>query len=183
MRFKGLTAALFAIGLTFAASSAQALPLTGDTISGTFHFPNDGTVYGNFTYSVNPFVVGAGVESVLTVDGFAQTNVDFGPTSLVLTILNTVGYTGASFNGPGFAILAGSGFGSIANVLVSGGQSVAVGIVGGELQVNWQGASFNAGDTITVNFENGRVPEPATLLMLGAGLGAAALRRRLASRA
>src|SRR5579872_3507984 len=83
----------------FMATPAHA-GLTGDSIQGAYYFPTATNLYGNFNYSVNPFTVGTGIESVLTVDGRITTNVDFGDTSLVLTLTTPVDWTLTSFNGP-----------------------------------------------------------------------------------
>jgi PEP-CTERM motif len=52
----------------------------------------------------------------------------------------------------------------------------------GVLFVNWQGGSFLANDTITINFDNNGVPEASTwaMMLLGfAGLGFAFSRRKV----
>ena len=175
-------AVLIGIG-AMAGSSQAATDLTGDSIEGSYDYPDATTAYATASYSVNPFTVGAGVESVLTVDNFATTNVDFSANQLVLTMTADVGYTSASFNGPEFSVLSGSGFGSVASVVTSGGQSVSASIVGGVLEVNWQGQSFNSGDTITISFGSGVVaaPELSTWAMMGVGfvgLGFAGFRSR-----
>jgi hypothetical protein len=93
---------------------------------------------------------------------------------LVLTALGRVKYASSSFNGPTFSVLSGDPFGAISSVIASGGQSVLVSIVGGVLQVNWEGQTFSSGDTVTVSFGSGTVPEPSTWLMMlfgFAGLG------------
>lgn len=161
----------------FAATPATA-GLLGNTIEGAYYFPTDTSLYGSFSYSVNPFVVGAGVETVLTVDGFATTDVDFSDTALVLGVTADVPYTPASFNGPQFSVLSGDPFGSILSVIASGGQTVTAAIVAGVLQVNWQGQIFTSGDTITIEFGPTAVPEPGSLALLGAGLAGLALLRR-----
>jgi len=172
------------IGIGAVASPSQAaIDLTGDSIEGSYDYPTATTTYATAAYSVNPFTVGTGVESVLTVDNFATTNVDFSADQLVLTITAGVGYASAAFNGPEFSVLSGSGFGSVASVVTSGGQSVLASIVGGVLEVNWQGQSFNSGDTVTISFQNGVLgaPELSTWAMMGigfAGLGFAAFRSR-----
>lgn len=172
---------LFVVALAFAGfTSAQAnAGLIGNTITGSYYFPDAATVYGGFSYSVNPFVVGAGVESVLTIDGFATTDVDFSDAALVLTPTADVGYNGSSFNGPKFFITSGDPFSSVSSVVTSGGQTVTAEIVSGVLEVNWSGQAFAPGDTITVNFSGlTSVPEPTSAALFGGALVGLALWRR-----
>src|SRR5689334_16428993 len=97
---------------TLAASPATA-GLLGDSIQGAYDFPCDTCLYDLFSYSVNPFTVGAGVDSILNVDIINDINVDFSDNALVLTFQEDVGWNPASFNGPEFTVLSGNPFGSI----------------------------------------------------------------------
>src|SRR5438128_8434531 len=103
-----LAAALILAGLT--AMPAQAAGLEGSSVQGYYYFPCDSCLYGNFSYTTNPFTVGAGSESTLQVDsGNALVDVDFSAFSLVLTHEKQVGFNGCcSFNGPEFKVLSGN---------------------------------------------------------------------------
>lgn len=174
---RSLIKSAFVTALTLgalAATPAQA-GLIGNSIQGFYYLPTSTSLYGDFSYSVNPFTVGTGVESVLTVDGSVTTDVDFSDATLVLTPTFAVGYAGASFHGPAFSVLSGNPFGTITSVATSGGQTVTAAIVAGVLEVNWQNQTFSAGDTVTVNFA---VPEPGTFALFGAGLAGLSLVRR-----
>lgn len=156
--------------------------LTGDTMQGYYYFPDTSTPYGSFAYSTNPFVVGPGVDTILTVDGRAISSVDFADASLVMTAMNGGGYSTSSFNGPMFQILTPAAlFAPVSGVATSAGQTVSASVVGNQLWLNWQSQTFKEGDTITVTFEGYSVPEPATLSLAGAALaaiGVASRRRR-----
>jgi hypothetical protein len=161
------------LALSAAGAARASTGLTGDLIEGGYLFPDDATPYPGASYSVNPFTVGAGVDSVLSV-AIITTNVDFSDDQLVLTAVDPSSYTSALFNGPTFSVLSGSPFGAISSVIASGGQSVVASIVGGVLQVNWEGQTFSSGDTVTVSFASVAAPEPSAWLMMlfgFAGLG------------
>jgi hypothetical protein len=49
---------------------------------------------------------------------------------------------------------------------------VTASLLGGELVVNWAGMSYADGDTVTVTFADAAIPLPASVGLLGAGLGA-----------
>jgi hypothetical protein len=178
--FKSLSVAVFSLAVLGAMSAGpvRASSLIGDVISGSYDFPCSSCTYGGFSYSVNPFTVGAGPESTLCVDG-NPTLVDFSASSLVLTA-PSVSYTGTAFNGPEFGVNSGNPFDPVSSVVTSGGQSVSAYVSAGTLFVNWEGQGFTSGDTVTINFA-GAVPEPSTwaMLLLGfAGVGFMAYRRK-----
>jgi len=181
------SAALLVSGL-IGATPASAASLIGDSISASYGFPNPGTFPTGFvTYSSSTFsVVDPGVETVLSISSNLHpgtpdiVNVDFSAYALTFTFLNAQLRTGGTFNGPEFTVLSGNPFGAIDSVVISGSQTVSASIVGGILEVNWQGQTFAADDTVVINFAS-PVPEPSTwaMMILGfAGVGFMAYRRR-----
>jgi len=182
-----VSAALLVSG-SIGATPASAASLIGDSISASYGFPNPGTFPSGFvTYSPSTFsVVDPGVETVLSISSNLHpptpdiVNVDFSAYALTFTFLNAQSRTGGAFNGPEFTVLSGNPFGAIDSVVVSGGQTVSASIVGGILEVNWQGQTFAADNTVVINFAS-PVPEPSTwaMMILGfAGVGFMAYRRK-----
>src|ERR1700716_1381177 len=175
------SAALLVSGLT-GATPASAATLIGDSISASYGFPNTGTLppTGSVTYSPSTFtVVDPGIESVLSITSNLHPatrdiiNVDFSAYALTFTFLNDQSRNVGTFNGPEFTVLSGNPFDAINSVVISGGQTVNASIVGGVLEVNWQGQIFAANDTVVINFAS-PVPEPSTwaMMILGfAGVG------------
>jgi hypothetical protein len=169
------------------ANPASAATLLGNSISASYGFPNPGTFPTGFvSYSPATFTVGAGVETVLSINsnvtpgGTDKIDVDFSANALTFTFLNKEIRSAAPFNGPEFTLLSGNPFDPIGSVVVSGGQTVTASIVGGILEVNWQGQTFAANDTVVINF-TAAVPETSTwaMMILGfAGVGLVAYRRK-----
>jgi hypothetical protein len=152
------------------AASAQAT-LLGDSLSGAYYFPDLATLYGNYTLSPSTFVVGAGSESLGTVDGVTM-DIDFSDDMLVITMPQVI-FTGGAFNGFVFTNLTDAfapilSFSGVAPSLMGGGTMLAL---------NWQGVSFAAGDQVIVNFGT-VVPEPASWAMMIAGLAIVGLAMR-----
>lgn len=157
---------------------AQAVSLNGNSITAVYLSPDLDTVY--HTVSILPsstFFVGAGVEAVTFVGGNPN-DIDFDDTSLVLTLVEPVGWTVYPFNGWQFTNNSGN-FG--ADFSVTGIDPSRVSVLANVLRVNWSGVAFNSGDQVRVDFST--VPEPANwaLMIAGFGLvGATARRRRVA---
>jgi len=181
------SAALLVTGL-IGAAPAKAATLIGNSISASYGFPNTGTFPTGFvSYSSSTFsIADPDVETVLSLVSNLHPRspdvvfVDFSAHALTFTFLNAQTRTASTFNGPEFTVLSGNPFGAIDSVVISGGQTVDASIVGGVLEVNWQGQIFAANDTVVINFAS-PVPEPSTwaMMILGfAGVGFMAYRRK-----
>jgi hypothetical protein len=165
------------------ASPSKADSLIGNSISAEYRLPDTGTVYPFATTSPNPFIVGAGVETVIDVEGVTFLNIDFSADSLLISLATTLGnptWTNFAQNGPSF-VLSGNPFPTINSVEVTeGGTSVAQPAVsaflsGGVLFVDWGGWNYHDGDTVTVSFAPvSAVPLPGALPLFGGGLAALA---------
>ena len=180
---------LSALGLALALLPVPALAgLAGTTVGEGYYFPDTATLYPFATYAPQTFVVGAGPESQIDVEGVTTINVDFADTSLDLlfnTVLTNPTWNSTAFNG---VIFTGPGFASLGSVTVNSSTNFAgfdasrVTLSGNQLLLNWQGLAYNDGTTVSLSF--GVVPEPATwaLLITGFGMVGYAARRRGAAR-
>ena len=169
---RSLAGALLAVGLAFGASGASAATLMGNSIDAAYYFPDSGTVYPFGTASLNPFTVGAGVDTTIDVEGVTSLLIDFSATSLVITlqtILTNPTWNAAAQNGPAFRVLSGNPFPEIDSVVASNAGPVTAFLLGGDLFVNWAGIPFTSGDTVTIEFVP--IPLPASIVVLGFGLG------------
>jgi hypothetical protein len=161
-------------------STALAMTLLGDVISGSYDYPCDACT-DSHSYSNNPFVVDGTVETLLKVGATGTTNwdVNFNANTLVLTFVGTSGYVGSSvfyspapFNGPEFTILSGNSFASVigvqADLHCAPCNPVQAYVSGETLFVNWEGAGGDVGDTIEVDFSvGGPVGVPAPIMAAG----------------
>src|SRR5512140_2413113 len=82
-----LAGAIAVAGVMLSAGTPAHASIVGDTIIGAFGFGNSPTdLYLLVNYSPNPFVVGQGVESYLSIgSGNARVEIDFSANSLILT--------------------------------------------------------------------------------------------------
>lgn len=171
--------------LAFSTPALAALDGTMATVD--YNFPDLGTVYGFANPSVSPFVIGAGVESVVNVEDVTFISVDFTDLGLSLvfnTQLNQPTWTNTAFNG---LVFSGTGFSGLASATLLGSSTFGAGgftqsdiaLVGNQLQLNWAGVTYQDGQRIDIAFTQG-VPEPATwaMFILGFGFVGATLRRR-----
>lgn len=157
----------------------------GATFGGYYAFPTAGTQYAGASAAPGSFVVGAGVESVVSVEGVTTISVDFSDSSLELrlgTVLTNPTWGTASFNGLVFDLQAGGPFGFTSATIGSGttmaGFDVSrVGINAGQITIDWNGLAYADGTRVVIDFAT-PVPEPETYMLLIAGLGAVAVARR-----
>lgn len=175
--------AVSALGLALALLPVPALAgLAGSTVGEGYYFPDAATLYAGASYTPQSFVVGAGPESVIDVEGVTTITVDFADTSLDLffdTVLTNPVWNAAAFNG---VIFTGPGFASLNSVTVNPSTNFAgfdasrVTLSGNELRLNWQGLGYDDGTTVSLSF--GVVPEPETWALLIAGFGMVGLAAR-----
>jgi len=166
--------ALAVLGVMTQASMA-ASTLLGDRISGSYAFPCVSCIYDRFTYSRNPFVVGnSNVETVLTVDGVINTEVNFNADSLVLTLTSAVFYIADPFNGPVFTVLRGNSFGSVIGIHdnrhCTPCSPISAYVSGDSLFINWQNSGGIVGDTIKIDFAVGGPVSEVPIPSVGTGL-------------
>lgn len=172
-------------------SAAPALAgLDGASIDVEYRFPDLATVYAGATPSVSPFIVGAGVETVINVEDVTFISVDFTDLGLTLnfdTVLGSPTWNITAFNGVVFSSAAFAGLTS-ASVLGSTDfgsplfDDSRLTLTGSELRLNWGGIGYQDGQQLHIAFTDGAVPEPAAwaLMIAGFGLVGASLRRRAA---
>jgi hypothetical protein len=155
--------------------------LIGSTIEANYYFPDTATVY-SFTNSPQTFVVGAGVDGSLEVEGVTFLRMDFSADTLVLTldtVLTSPTWNSAAQNGPGIKVTSGPeivGFDIVGETLNG---TVTGSLNGGLFLLNWAGASYVNGDTVTVRFAlsdgPGEVPLPGALPLFASVVGVAGL--------
>ena len=176
-RALAVAASIFAIGSFVPPNIAGATSLTGDSIQGFFDFGTQGQVSQFFpgSFSTNPFIVDGTVETIFSIQSscapqYSCVNVNFNESSVILSFINNKQqFTPAPFNGLDFRVSSGNPYGTIASVSIPVGRSVTATATLTDLYVNLQGQTFNAGDTVTINFDSlgsQGVPGP----IVGAGL-------------
>ncbi len=156
-----------AAALSLAAMSSHA-GLLGTNVTANFYYPDTSSFY----CSNGPATVGAGVEYPGSCSGFAAVGIDVGDTTMSVSLSGA--FAPASFNG--FELDAATDF--LTASYVGGTMGVTdVSIIGGNIWVNFSGQQ---GGTANFEFTNDTptVPEPSTLLLMGAGLLAASRVRR-----
>lgn len=153
----------------FLLNPVHASVLTGNQIQAGYFYPDTSTVYPNSVVAPNPFIVGPGLETTITVENKTSLNVDFSDSSLLITlitILENPVWGNASQNGPAFTVLSGNPFPAISSVTSTSGP-VSAFFSSGTLFINWAGMPYQTGDTVTVSFET---PLPAALPLFASGL-------------
>ena len=176
VKLLAIAATVLAVALT---GPSHAATLIGDSINAEYDYPTTGTVYSSSTVSVDPFQVGAGEESVISIEGVTFLHIDFSASSLIITLDTTLAdpiWNSVSQNGPAFSILSGNAFPAIYSVVSSNAGPISAFLSSGTLFVNWAGMQYHNGDIVTVTFASGdaaRVsavtPLPSTWMMLLSG--------------
>jgi hypothetical protein len=166
-------------------SLASAAGLAGQTLSGGYYLPDMGTVYPMAVFSPPSFVVGAGQETTVDVEGVTDLNIDFDDYSLTITLQTTLSsptWLSESFNGLIFDSVDPLG---ITAATVDGSTTMAgfddsrVSFNANQILIDWGGLGYVDGTQVKVNFTiPANVPEPGTAVLLGLGLVAIATRRR-----
>lgn len=157
----------------------------GQTFGVYYAYPTANTQYPQALAVPSSFVVGAGVESLVTVEGVTTIAVDFSDNSLdlrLMTVLSNPTWNTAPFNGLVFDLQAGGAI-AFTSATIGSGTTIAgfdvsrVGLTSGQITISWNGLFYKDGTDVVINFA-APVPEPQTYLLLIAGLGAVALARR-----
>jgi hypothetical protein len=171
------------------ASSASAATLIGQPGTGAYYLPDVDTIYPAQTAVPPAFVIGAGEEQDVTIEGVTTFNVDFDAatlavlfdTSLPNPTFDPTAFNGLIFNSPGFTTLASA----TVNPLTTLGafDNSRVTLVGDELRLNFSGLSYQTGDLVRLDFTStngGVIPEPGAwaMMILGFGGVGAMMRRR-----
>jgi hypothetical protein len=164
------------------AAPAQA-DLLGKSFSAGYFTPDLATPYANA--SVPPdFLVGAGIEGSIDVEGVTDISFDFGALSLTTaftTTLATPTWNSNSFNGIVFTSASPLNLSSahVVSTTMAGFDDSRITISGNQIHLNWQGLSYVDGTVINIAF--GAVPEPASWAMMIAGFAVigGSMRRRV----
>jgi hypothetical protein len=171
-------------------ASASHAGLEGTTFSARWAFPNLASTYPFASATPPSFVVGAGVETIIDVEGVTDVSADFTDNSLTLvltTILTAPTWNVTAFNGPVFDLTAGGPLDIVsatvgAATTMPGFDSSRIGFDGGRITIDFNGLSYVSGHRVVVNFASA-VPEPSSWALMVAGLAILGARRSVQSRA
>ncbi len=139
--------------------TAQAA-LIGKTVDATYYHPDLTTPYAAAIFSPQSFVVGAGVETIGSIEGVASLVTDFSDSQLTIMLKTTLDkptWNATPFNGVVFTLLS-PGSLDIASAVVDSATSLSgfdnsrVSFTNLMVGLNWQGLSYADGEKVVVNF-------------------------------
>lgn len=186
-----MRSAFLAVALATVPAGAMAQGFTGAPVSEQYYFPDLTSPYLPTVYTPQTFVIGAGQESTIVLEGVTTFNIDFSDTALDIvfdTVLPSPQFAAASFNGlvftsPAFSSIAGVSISATSNL--AGFDASRVSVVGNDLRLDWSGLSYDTDTVVGLSFAvaPGAVPEPASwaMMIVGFGVVGAGLRRRRTS--
>ena len=177
----GVIAALATLLAT--GTQSQAATFIGAEVIASREGPQLGTPAGGYTFSPAAFVVGSGPESAVSTAGTPLASIDFGDSGLQITFLTGNQFGVGPFNG---YVFKSDAFTGVSGVTLDPLHTLSaltldrISVVGDELQLNLSGLSHGRGAVVALDFQFTAVPEPGTwaLMIVGAGLAGASLRRR-----
>jgi PEP-CTERM motif len=184
MKCRWLVIAAVCVLSLLGSRNADAAPiLLGQMVNVSYRFPDINTVFNGNSVDV---LVGPGTEISGFPVGDPRTNIDLSDTNIFVTYNSASTWTSTAFNGLRFFDVNGT-----IPALVSVTINAATNMVGldasritfdaDHIWVNWQGLAFNQQTIVSldVNASPAAVPEPATFVLLGAGLVSLGLRRKM----
>jgi hypothetical protein len=162
------------------ASTAHASRI-GDLVHALYLYPDTSTVYND----LGTVVIGASDPTFPDINGAGTFDINLTAGQIVFNFTGTGASFPADFDGVAFVDLT-TPFSSASlepSSDVAGVSAADLSLIGGEVFLNLNDASFNAGDQITIDVPEGGgpgVPEPASwaLMLAGIGLTGAMARRR-----
>ncbi len=181
--------AVCALAAASAAPALAASDLTGKTVNVDWQFPDASTNFATDSVVVGPGpeiqCAGGEVGTGLCAGFVDAATIDLGANTLSLSIdSGTASWTGATFNGYEFSNLSAGGTWSGYSLATTfaGLTSADVTFTPDAVSVNMQGIVPTAGESFTITLIPSAVPEPDSLALMLAGVGALAsiARRRRA---
>jgi hypothetical protein len=164
--------------------------LDGRTFDGYYALPDPDTLYAGSTSSSPSFVVGAGAEVTIDLEGVTNFVVDFSDASLDIafnTVLSNPRLNEFPFSGLVFNLLSPGPLGITAahvgaGTTLAGFDESRISFSNGRIALDFNGLSYDDCTEVNIEFDTvSAVPEPGTYALMAAGLAAvgfAARRRR-----
>lgn len=179
-------ASLACLAIAFIASlssTSASASLIGTSWHVDYYFPNTATLYAGSVEMPNDFVVGAGVESVIDVEGILKIEIDFTADGIHVFYDKQTSYNSqwqaAAFSGLIFTFLDPgplpfSSLIATPQVYMPGFDNSRITLTGDGFAFNWQGLAYDPnnpsqdGDGLAVSVQ--AVPEPPGLALVLLGL-------------